>query len=115
MPPRLITPDSFSVAPQLVGQPLASPRRRAAAMAIDLLLVAVLIQLGGVVLGFTAAFVLWRMSGRGSGGGVVKRGLRTSLRVAAAILVFIVVGRYSMDLFRNHDDDNQAQAEEAAE
>ena len=43
-PRSIITPDAFEVSPDLVGMPLASPRRRAAALAID----------GVVILGITA-------------------------------------------------------------
>lgn len=43
-PRSIITPDAFEVSPELVGMPLASPARRAAALAID----------GVVILGITA-------------------------------------------------------------
>jgi hypothetical protein len=115
---RLITPDSFSVAPQLIGKPLASPRRRAVAMGIDLLLVAILIQMGAALLGFAAAFMLWRFSGRSATGGVVKRGVRTTLRVAAALLIFVFVANYSMEFITdrtgNDDETDQAESSTAA-
>jgi hypothetical protein len=43
-PRSIITPDAFEVSPELIGMPLASPRRRAAALAID----------GMVIVGITA-------------------------------------------------------------
>jgi uncharacterized RDD family membrane protein YckC len=92
-PRSIITPDAFTVAPQLLGLPLATPSRRALAMLVDLLLVAILIKAGGVLLGVVAALVLWRFSDRTSSGGFVKTGLRYTFRAAAAIVAFIVVGR----------------------
>lgn len=45
--PRRVSPEPLNVAPGLVGQPLATPGRRLAAMAIDLAVVALLSNLGG--------------------------------------------------------------------
>src|SRR5688500_13064691 len=72
-----IAQDAFAVAPQLLGLPLASARRRAFAMAIDLILVSILIKFGGALLAFAAAFVLWKISGRASGAGRIRGGVRT--------------------------------------
>jgi hypothetical protein len=41
-PRETITPDAFSVAPELLGMPLAKPWRRGVAMGIDLLLIAII-------------------------------------------------------------------------
>ncbi|UCC73135.1 MAG: RDD family protein [Gemmatimonadota bacterium] len=41
-PREIITPDAFSVAPELLGTPLARPWRRGLAMGIDLLLIAII-------------------------------------------------------------------------
>ena len=46
-----ITPDAFKVAPTLLGTPLASPGRRAAALVVDLALAAILAELGGFLIG----------------------------------------------------------------
>jgi hypothetical protein len=86
-----ITPDFFSVAPELLGQPLATPTRRAAAMAVDGILVAILVQSGGVFLGLAGAFILLRASRRDERGGFLRKGVRFSLRAFAAILIFLVV------------------------
>ncbi|HEY0672969.1 MAG TPA: RDD family protein [Longimicrobiales bacterium] len=86
-----ITPDSFSVSPNLLGLPLAAPTRRAAAMAIDGILVALLVQAGGVFLGLTAVFVLLRASRSTERGGYVRSSVRFALRAGAAILLFVVV------------------------
>ena len=86
-----ITPDFFSVAKELIGQPLASPSKRALAMAIDGLVIAALVQVSGIFLGFTAVFLLWRASGRGARGGFFRESVRLWLRATAAVILFIVV------------------------
>lgn len=91
-PRSIITPDSFGVAQELLGLPLASPSRRAAAMAIDLLAVALLTQAGGVFFGILAAAALWRASAASTTKtGYVRTGVRGLLRGAAALVVFVVV------------------------
>ena len=89
-PRSTITPDAFTVAPQLLGLPLASPSRRLMAMGVDLLLVAMLIKAGGLLLGITAAFALWRFSIWTGSGGIFRQGVRLSFRVAATIVVFLI-------------------------
>src|SRR5688572_30538616 len=88
--PRTISPDSFSVAPELLGQPLATPSRRAAAMLIDLILLAILIGLGGgAFLGLAAAFVLFRLANRFGTDRLLPRWTRTWFRLIAAGLIFV--------------------------
>jgi hypothetical protein len=86
-----ITPDFFFVAPELVGLPLATPTRRAMAMAVDGILVAILVQSGGVFLGLAGAFILLFASRRNVKGGFIRKGVRLALRAFAAILLFLVV------------------------
>jgi RDD family len=65
--PRWITPEPLNVSPALVGAPLADPRRRGAAMAVDLLLVALLSGVSGFwLLAGLALVVLQLRSTRGS-------------------------------------------------
>jgi len=90
-PRETITPESFAIDPQLLGLPLARPLRRAAAMAVDLLLIAVLVNAGGGLLfGVAAAWVFLRVSGRAAGGGLLRRGWRLTFRSAAAVALFVV-------------------------
>jgi hypothetical protein len=86
-----IAPDFFSVAPHLIGLPLASPSRRAVAMALDGILVAMLVQAGGVFFGLAAVFVLFRASRRGEQGGFLRTSVRFALRAAAAVILFAVI------------------------
>jgi hypothetical protein len=86
-----ITPDFFSVARELIGRPLATPSRRAVAMAVDGILVAILVQAGGVFLGLAAVFVLLRASRRSEKTGYLRSSVRFALRGVAAIVLFVVV------------------------
>jgi uncharacterized RDD family membrane protein YckC len=108
-----ITPDSFVVAPHLLGLPLAKPARRAAAMAVDLLAVALLSNAGVVLLAFAAAIVLWRASSSSAPvkSGFVKQG-RNALRLAAAVLLFVGVlkaGERAVEHFGNEPDETSSE------
>jgi len=57
-PRTIITPDAFEVAPELLGMPLAQPRKRFIAMAIDLAVIGLITLMTnsiGLVLGVVAA------------------------------------------------------------
>lgn len=57
-----ITPDAFSVAPHLLGLPLASHGRRVGAILVDLLLVAILTGIGGVFVAVVLAVLFFRLA-----------------------------------------------------
>lgn len=85
-------------------------------MFIDLLLVAILIQLGATVLGLAAAFALWRYSARRANSGFIRTSVRTVMRVAAAVLLFALVAGYTRKIFdTENDNDEDESAEEVAE
>lgn len=68
-PRHIVTPDAFEVDPSLLGIPLASHSRRLAAIGVDVLLVAILTQAGGLLLGILAAVFFLRLAlggGKGS-------------------------------------------------
>jgi len=92
-PRTRITPESFTVAPELLGLPLAGPWRRAAAMLGDLVPVAILANAGFFVfLAFLAAVLAWRLlSGRPRGDGSMSRGLALPFRFAASTSAFIAL------------------------
>lgn len=76
-PRSIVTPDAFSVAPALLGTPLAAPWRRFVALLIDLALIGLLRLLGWGVLGGVAALIGLRLATRRSGvtpTGIVGRG-----------------------------------------
>ncbi len=63
-PRSIVTPDAFQVSRDLLGLPLAAPSRRLAAILVDLLLIAVLSQLGGTALAVTGAIFLFLLARR---------------------------------------------------
>lgn len=79
------------MAPGILGLPLASPSRRAAAMAIDGILVLLLAKAGAVFLGLAAATLLFRASRPDPSGGFGRWSVRTGLRIAGAVLIFVVI------------------------
>jgi uncharacterized RDD family membrane protein YckC len=93
-PKSVITPEALHVAPELLGLPLARPWRRGAAMAIDGVLVSILSNAPGILLGLAAGLVLLRASTRaGSPAGYVSRFFRLGVRLAGAIVLFVVVAK----------------------
>ncbi len=87
-PRETITPESFAIAPDLLGLPLAGPWRRLGAMLVDLALAGLLSRAGAYFLALGAAFVLWRAMGRRRDG-VLRSWTRLWLRSIAALVVFI--------------------------
>lgn len=64
--PRQVSPEPLNVAPDLIGRALATPTRRAGAMAVDLLIVALLSGVSGFwLLGGLALVVMQLRSQRG--------------------------------------------------
>ncbi|HEX8906136.1 MAG TPA: RDD family protein [Longimicrobiaceae bacterium] len=90
-PRKIITAESFHVAPHLLGLPLASPWRRLAAILVDLLLVAVLSKSGKVFFALALAVAFLWIAGKklGKGGGFFSRSVRVGLRGFGALFFFI--------------------------
>jgi hypothetical protein len=105
-PKTMITPEAFGVAPELLGLPLATPARRAAAMLCDLIPLAILIGANVLILAIAAAAMLWRASTPSAKTGSVRSGVRGLLRVGAALLCFIVVLKVGGALFGADEDDD---------
>lgn len=107
-----VTPDAFSVAPELLGLPLATPWRRAAAMLVDLIVVAMLVNAGGLVLAGAIALVIWRATRTNKVGPFYLRWLRYSLRLGAAFAVFValLVAEWPWERWGDDDDDNKTPA-----
>lgn len=112
-PRDVVTPDAFSVAPELLGLPLARPWRRLLAMLADLLLITLLAHAAGVLFALAAAvFLIWLAlrGGKTSGAG---RFLRGTLGCLGGTILFIVIsvwwlsGRVGEDtvLFRTAAED----------
>jgi hypothetical protein len=88
-PREIITPDAFSVAPELLGTPLARPWRRGAAMAIDLVAVVILGSAGWLFLGLAIAFLCFRAALRRRAG-LLNRGTRLVIFGSLGVLVLVV-------------------------
>ncbi len=80
--PRALATETLNVAPALVGQALATPVRRAAALAIDLLVVALLSAASGYWLALALLLLALRLRGA-----LVQEGAR---RVVTALLLAVV-------------------------
>jgi hypothetical protein len=84
---RWITPEHLNVAPELVGQPLASPARRGWAMLIDLTVLALVSDLSGLWLWGGLAMVALQLRSRRGG---ATRGPRWVVGWIAATLVVLL-------------------------
>ena len=86
----IVTPYAFQVAPELLGEPLATPGQRGVAQCIDLMLIYFISHANGLVLGALAALTFLR-----AGNNVVKGRGKTSrgkmLRLGAACLLGYIV------------------------
>lgn len=110
-PRGIVTENAFSVAPHLLGLPLASPSRRLAAMAVDGVLIGILSNATGFLFGLAAAYVLFRISGRSDKTGMMARGLRLTFRAGAALVLFFLVVSYWDDVFDRESDGRSGAAE----
>ncbi|MFT5574084.1 MAG: hypothetical protein ACI9FR_003020 [Cryomorphaceae bacterium] len=86
---NVVTPFAFSVAEELLGQPLASPRRRAVAILLDLLVIAVLTLISSLYLSIAVFLIAARTyySIRHEEGST---GVRISLAVAMLIALLTI-------------------------
>ena len=90
-PREIITPDAFSVAPELLGLPLAHPWRRAAAILIDLSLIGLLANARGVLLALTGGSFLFWLAFRGRKAGLGSKMARATIGCSGAVIVFVAV------------------------
>lgn len=89
-PRRSVTPDAFHVAPELLGLPLAGPWRRLGAMLVDLFVLGLLVNAGGVFLAIAAAVTVFRATAGGKAS-LLRTSGRFMLRSGAALVLFIAV------------------------
>ena len=90
-PRRTITPDAFSVAPGLLGIPLANPWRRIAAILIDLVLIGLLANVRAVFFALAAgAFFFW-LAFRGRKNSTASKASRVGIGCLGSIALFIAV------------------------
>ncbi len=91
-PRSIVTPDAFSVAPALLGTPLATPWRRLVALIVDLALILVLQLLGWRILAGVAAVTLFRMATRSPEGVVAAPARRVALGCAGTLILVTTIG-----------------------
>jgi len=90
-PREIITPDAFSVSPDLLGLPLAHPWRRAAAVLVDLVLIGLLANAKGVLFAFAGGTFLFWLAFRGRKAGLGSTMARATIGCAGAVTVFVAV------------------------
>lgn len=97
---QIVTPYAFHVSPELFGTALARPKKRALAIGIDLLLVAILSQSASFILAGVAAVTFFRAGNRLK----LKKRFNTArlgLRFGAAALLFV----FALGLFNEFEDE----------
>jgi uncharacterized RDD family membrane protein YckC len=117
-PHAIITPESFAVAPELLGLPLARPGRRLLALLFDLIPVAILANAGfRVFLAFLLAVLAWRALSPRIQAGQARKGVAVPVRVAASLAVLVLVlavsGRLRGSGGGDEDQGDNAQADSA--
>lgn len=87
---EIVTPYAFTVAPDLLGQPLATPTRRGVAILIDLFLISVLTGLSSLVFAGFVAMTFFKAGDRLKQQKRFNK-MRLALRGTAAFLIFTIV------------------------
>ena len=95
-----VTPDAFKVSEDVLGMPLATPKRRALAIFIDFLIIQQLSQMGSVILGLCVAAMMFILSSQKKNKSV-GRGLRD---YAKYLGIAILVGIVSYEIYRVQTD-----------
>ena len=91
-PRSIVTPDAFSVTPELLGTPLAEPWRRFAALMVDLVLIGFLQLLGWRVLGGLVGLTLFIKATRRRDGAPGGAGRKFALGCAGAFVMMLAIG-----------------------
>jgi hypothetical protein len=89
-----ITPHAFGLDPTLLGLPLAGHRRRMGAMLVDIILVGLISNAGGVVLGLLAGLLLLRIALRtrpDQTPSLTRTAFQGSIGCMGALILFILV------------------------
>ena len=89
-PKQIVTPYAFSVHPDLLGLPLATPKRRLAALSVDLLIASILTGIGNVALAFGVACLFFWMAVRTKGKNKFKNFLRYTGATFASLFIFAI-------------------------
>jgi hypothetical protein len=90
-PRRTITPDAFSVAPGLLGIPLAHPWRRLVAILIDLILIGLLANVRAVFFALAAGTFFFWLAFRGRKGSTASKASRVGIGCLGSTVLFVSV------------------------
>lgn len=90
-PRSMVTTYAFEVDEALLGTELATPKRRLAALLVDLLLASLLAALGGILVGFAVAYIFFRVATRHQVQHPLKRWARGSLALLGAFVLYVTV------------------------
>lgn len=99
-PKHIVTPFAFEVHPDLLGLPLATPRRRLIALLLDLLIASILSALGAFFLATSASILFFWLAIRNRG----KIWWKNILRFGAASFVSILVFALTFNVTKSEDD-----------
>jgi uncharacterized RDD family membrane protein YckC len=100
---EIVTPDAFSVSPDLLGLPLAHPWRRAAAILLDLALIGLLANARAVLLARGGGTFNFRRAFKGREAGLGARAARAAIGCGGAVVVFVAVIAIWGTLFLDED------------
>lgn len=89
-PRDVVTPDAFTVSDDVLGKPLATPKRRAMAIIIDLIIIQQLTHIDSFILGMGVAAVLFILSSQKKQKSV-GRGIGTIVKYIGVALVLAVI------------------------
>ena len=89
-PKQIVTPFAFEVHPDLLGLPLATPRRRLVALLLDLLIASILTALGAFFLATSASILFFWLAVRTKGEIWWKNLMRYGVAAFVSMLVFAV-------------------------
>lgn len=104
---KILTPFAFEIDKSLFGTPLAAPWKRAAALLIDLLLIAILAETPGELLALVVAVTVFRLGSKKRAqlqGKVKGKKRRAMMRFIGAFIVFVVLVDTLPSIFKSADD-----------
>ena len=87
-PKQIVTPHAFEVSPDLLGIPLATPKRRLLALLLDLLIASILTLLGAFVLAFAVAGIFFWLAIKSRGSVWWRNLVRYSVAGFASFIIF---------------------------
>lgn len=99
-PKQIVTPFAFEVHPDLLGLPLASPRRRLLALLLDLLIASILTALGAFFLATAASILFFWLAIRTRG----KVWWKNIFRYGGAVFVSILVFALTLNVTKDGED-----------